>query len=150
MIIDLIRLNNGIDSIINIDRLINFSKEDLDQADLLDFKQAHVKGYIKKDAINNIVINLNVTGIMVLECARTLKPVDYPININIEVGEDELLEIDENFKKSQNSIDIFPIIWENILVEIPMRVVSEEAKDLKIENSNQETTGAFEKLKDLL
>ena len=150
MIIDLIRLNNGIEKIINIDRQINLTESDLEQADLLDFKGASVKGYITKDAINNTVVNLNVTGTLVLECARTLKPVDYPININIEVSEDELLEIDENFKKNQNSIDIFPIIWENILVEIPMRVVSEEALNLEIENSNQETTGALEKLKDLL
>ena len=37
-------------------------------------------------------------------------------------------EIDKNDKKYENSIDILPIIWENILMEIPMRVVSEEAK----------------------
>ena len=36
----------------------------------------------------------------------------------------------ENF--FTNTLDIFPIIWENILMEIPMRVVSDEAKDIKL------------------
>ena len=41
-------------------------------------------------------------------------------------------EIEENDKKIENSIDILPIIWENILMEIPMKVVSEEAKDIEL------------------
>ena len=39
---------------------------------------------------------------------------------------------EENSTNFQNSIDILPIIWENILMEIPMRVVSEEANDSNI------------------
>ena len=98
---------------------------------------------------------------MQLSCAITLEPVDYPFSLEINddltnlIGENEV-----NIKKSENSIDIFPIIWENILVEIPMRVVSEKAKDLKLEGNGwrmlseddieQETNPELEKLKDLL
>ena len=62
----------------------------------------------------------------------------------------------ENFDKNyRNSIDIFPIIWENILMEIPMRVVSDEAKDYKIEGegwklvTEEEHSSPFDELKDL-
>ena len=46
-----------------------------------------------------------------------------------------LEEIGENVKNNQNTIDILPIIWENILMEIPMRVVSEEARNSDINMS---------------
>lgn len=150
MIIDLLRLNNNIEKSIPIDEELKLSEEDLKKADLLDLKDTRIKGTIYKNAIGNIEVELNITGIMVLECARTLKPVDYPFNINVDVDEDEIAEIDENFKKNQNSLDILPIIWENILVEIPMRVVSEDATEIEIKNNNSNQNSAFEKLKSLL
>ena len=71
---------------------------------------------------------------MVLPCAITLEPVNYPFSVKISGNLEEMLEeINENSKKIENSIDIFPIIWENILMEIPMKVVSEKAKDIKLE-----------------
>ena len=70
---------------------------------------------------------------MVLACAITLKPVNYPFSIEISGEIEELMEnFDEKERNFQNSIDILPIIWENILMEIPMRVVSEEAKNSDI------------------
>ena len=68
-------------------------------------------------------------------------------------------EINENSQKIENSIDIFPIIWENILMEIPMKVVSEKAKNLKLEGDGwklitdekkEEINPEFEKLNQLL
>ena len=43
--------------------------------------------------------------------------------------------MEENQRNFQNTIDILPIIWENILMEIPMRVVSEDVKDKDINMS---------------
>ena len=61
-------------------------------------------------------------------------------------------------KKSENTIDIFPIIWENILMEIPIKVTSPDAdKELSGDGwkfvTNDEglkVSNAFDKLKDLL
>ena len=90
---------------------------------------------------------------MVLPCAITLKPVDYPFNIKISGEIDELYsEIDENNKNFKNSIDILPIIWENILLEIPIRVVSDEARNSDINMSGDGwkfTTNQEEKLSPL-
>ena len=67
-------------------------------------------------------------------------------------------EIDENHKKIENSIDILPIIWENILMEIPMKVTSPDAYSVKAEGEGWKfvtdemdtKNPALEKLKDLL
>ena len=130
MIYDITRLNNSIDKYINVDETDSFSKEELSGTDLLKLDNVKINGQIFRNSLGNIELNLIVDGIMVLPCAITLKPVDYPFNIEINGEIDELVE--EKSKKFQNTIDILPIIWENILLEIPMRVVSEEAKDVTL------------------
>ena len=97
---------------------------------------------------------------MYLSCAITLKKTPYPFEIKIEGNIEELLnEIGEIDKKVENTIDIFPIIWENIVMEIPTRIVSPDAKLEKqegegwkviTENNQTGTNPEFEKLKDLL
>ena len=129
---DLIRLNNNIDKFIEVNETYSFSKEELSGTDLLKLDDVKIDGEIFKNSLGNIELNLSVEGDMYLPCAITLKPVKYPFNIEISGEIEELMEnFEENERNFQNSIDILPIIWENILMEIPMRVVSEEA-----ENSN--------------
>ena len=125
MIIDLTRLRNKIDSILDIDFNYSFSEEELKNTDIKKLDNVKVKGYIRRNSLDEFVININIIGTMVLTCAITLKDVNYDFNIEIDDILDRILE--ENDKKIQNTIDIFPIIWENILLEVPMKVVSEGA-----------------------
>ena len=130
---DLIRLNNNIDKSIEVNEIYSFTQDELKGTDLLKLDDVRVEGLIFKNSLGNIELNLDVEGIMVLACAITLKPVNYPFSIQISGEIEELMEnIEENSINFQNSIDILPIIWENILMEIPMRVVSEEAKNSNI------------------
>ena len=134
MEIDITKLKSDILSSIDIDLTYSFSKEQLEGTDLLKLDDVKINGNISKDSINEYTIDVDVEGVMVLPCAITLEPVDYPFNVKINGNLEEMLEeINENSKKIENSIDIFPIIWENILMEIPMKVVSEKAKDIKLE-----------------
>ena len=134
MEIDITKLKSDILSSIDIDLTYSFSKEQLEGTDLLKLDDVKINGIISKDSINEYTIDVDVEGVMVLPCAITLEPVDYPFNVKINGNLEEMLEeINENSKKIENSIDIFPIIWENILMEIPMKVVSEKAKDIKLE-----------------
>lgn len=133
---DLIRLNNNIDKSIEVNEVYSFTLDELKGTDLLKLDDVKVEGEIRKNSLGNIELNVDVEGVMVLPCAITLKPVNYPFSIEISGELEELMEnFDENERNFQNSIDILPIIWENILMEIPMRVVSEEAKnsDIKLE-----------------
>ena len=129
MNVDLTRLNNNIDDYVDVDFTYNFNNEELDGTDLLECS-ADIKGDITKNSMGDIMLNINVSGIMIIPCAITLKPTEYPYNIEINGSLAEKMGKKENF--FTNTLDIFPIIWENILMEIPMRVVSDEAKDIKL------------------
>mgnify|MGYP004497857627 FL=1 len=136
---NLLRLKNDLERFIPIEEEYSFSKEQLKGTDVISLDDMKVVGEITKDAIDNIYLNVDVSGTLVLPCAITLKPVDYPFNIKIEGNIDELVEENEkSVKKDENTLDILPIIWENILMEIPMRVVSEDAEE---ELSNLEGNG---------
>lgn len=144
-----------------IDEIYSFDKSDLEKTDMLDLHDVHVNGVIRSNMAGGYQLSLTISGEMVLACAVTLKPVTYPFSIDIDGDAHELQqEIDENYEKMENSIDILPIIWENILMEIPLRVVSEEAKNAEMQGdgwklitereSVSETNPELEKLKDLL
>ena len=136
---NLLRLKNDLDEFILIDESYSFSKEELKGTDVISLNDVKVVGEITKDAIDEIYLDINVSGTLVLPCAITLKPVNYPFDIKIEGNIDELAgENEKNVKKDENTLDILPIIWENILMEIPMRVVSKGAEE---ELSNLEGNG---------
>ena len=157
---NLLRLKNGLDKNIIIDMTYEFDKELLKQGNLLDLKDVIIQGYMTKDCLDNIILDVEVTGTMILPCAITLKPVNHPFEVKINGNIEELMEeIDENTKKIENTIDILPIIWENILMEIPMKVVSddESLSTLKgdgwrviTEETQLENNSGLAKLKDLL
>ncbi len=130
---DITRLNSNIDSSISINIIHSFSKNELEGTDLLKLDDVKIDGELYKNCLNNIELDVLVEGVMVLPCAITLKPVEYPFSININGEINNLFEeIGENKINFKNTIDIFPIIWENILMEVPTRVVSDDIKDYDI------------------
>ena len=125
---DLTRLRNGIDKKIIVNDYYSFNKEQLQVTDVSELNNMHVEGEISLNALDDIYLSLQVTGTMIIPCAITLKPVEVPFDIIIEGDlSDFIEEKPENLKNNINSIDILPIIWENILMEIPTRVVSPDA-----------------------
>ena len=125
---DLTRLRNGIDKKIIVDELYSFSEEDLKPTDVKELNNMHVEGEISLNALGEIYLSLEAKGNMIIPCAITLKPVDVPFDVIIEGDLSEFKdETSEISKNNINSIDILPIIWENILMEIPTRVVSPDA-----------------------
>lgn len=145
---------------ISINEDITIDKEEFLNTDIIELKSANVKGNIYKYGEDDYELDLVLTGTMVLPCSITLQPVDYNFNAEIQGIYTEMMEEIENFdKKIENSLDIFPIIWENILMEIPIKVTCPEATDLKLsgdgwklvtEEDLGNTASAFDKLKDLL
>ena len=89
---------------------------------ILDLKDLHVKGSVSINSLSMLDVNLTVTGIMILPDSVTTLPVDYPFTSKIE---EEFDINDENFleyyQKTQNILDIMKILWENIVLEVPMR-----------------------------
>lgn len=158
--IDLLRLKNGLIDHIDIDEILSFDAETLKDTTILQLEKVHVKGFITRSRDDSYDLSLLVEGVMVLPCSLTLKPTPYSFSISIEDNLLTLLgEIDENVKKIENSIDILPIIWENILMEIPIRVVNEDTSSMKMEgegwkfitedDKKEVMNSEFAKLKDL-
>ncbi len=155
MNIDITRLKSGIDSNVLIDLNYSFTKEQLENTNILELNDVKIKGEIT-NGIDDYHIKLSIKGTMILPCSISLKPTKYPFSIEIDDDLKEILE--ENLENNQNSIDIFPIIWENILMEIPLKVVNEDLSDVKkegdgwkfITDKEERINPELEKLKDLL
>ncbi len=159
MTIDLTRLRSGIDKEVVVEESYSFSEEELKGTGVTSLDDVQIEGTITLNAMHELYLNLEVNGTMIIPCAITLKPVEYPFSILLEGTLEEILdEIPEKDTNSQNSLDILPIIWENILMEIPMRVVSEDAHEVQlsgdgwrlITDDEEKENSELSKLKDLL
>ena len=134
MIIDLTPLKSGIKNEIIIDENVSFD-EKIKETELLDIKNTKVSGKIYIDSLDEYIINLKINGTMILPCSRTLTPTEDKFTSEID---ENLEEITENFKKNQKTIDILPIIWENILMEIPIRIINPKADEIKLKGDGWE------------
>ena len=145
MIIDLTRLFSRIDREVQVDETHSF--KELDGTGVTSIDNVSIKGIIKLNALGNLYVDFDVDGVMIIPCAITLKPVEYPFSIKIEGDLEEISEENpEKYINSKNSLDILPIIWENILMEIPMRVVSEGSDEINLEGNGWKFTTTDEKL----
>ncbi len=89
---------------------------------IISINNVHIKGYILDNGTNDYEINCNITGSITLKSAINNSPVPYELDIGYN---DFIPNLGEKYKKSSNSLDILPIIWENILLEIPIRATNE-------------------------
>ena len=96
---DLLRLLNNIDDEILIDEVYSFDEESLKGTDIIRLDNVIINGNLTKDNMNNIIIDIDIKGTMILPCSITLKEVKYPFNINVCGNVEEMLtELDENNK----------------------------------------------------
>ena len=127
MKIDLFKLNNF--NSVSIDENISIPEEyDLNKAGIRRIENLHVSGTISIDYADEIVTDLTVTGNFILPCAVSLEDVLYPINVKIE---ENIGKFEDFYNKNKNTLDILPFIWENIVSEVPIRVVKDEYKNFK-------------------
>lgn len=132
MNIDITRLKSGIDEYALIDLDYSFSQEQLKNTGILKLDHVKIEGNITNH-FRQLHLNVVIKGIMILPCSISLKPTEYPFTIKID---DDIIEKElENTRNSGNSIDIFPIIWENIVMEIPLKVVNNDLSDIKKEGN---------------
>ena len=163
MIINLTKLVTNLSKEILIDEVINLDKSYLDNTDIRDISEIYVKGSIKP-LEDNYELNLNVKCTLTLVCSISLKDVKYDINININdiIGEsNEYTDLEENNKIINNTIDLIPIIWQNIILEVPLKVISPDIDVKNIQGdgwkfiteeevNNKDIDPRLEKLKDFL
>ncbi len=157
MNIEVWKLYSAVLDSIPINESYSFSKEYLQNTDILELNDVKIKGNVTKDDFDNLILALNVKGTMILPSSRTLKPTPYDFSFDIEGNIVEMLEeINENFKNNEKTLDILPIIWENILMEIPMRIVNDNEEVItkgdgwELITEEKKVNPSLAKLKDLL
>ncbi len=126
MIIDLNPLFSGIKKVIEINETIVFSSSDLKNTSIKKLDKVYVTGTINKVSDESVDLKINISTVMTLEDSVTLEDVNYPININIHKVVGNVDDDGEYYKILQNTLDILPIVWENIVLEVPLRIVNNE------------------------
>lgn len=109
-----------------IDETIDYTKEYLENTDIISLNNVKVQGSIYVDYEKNNVIELNVLGTMILTDAITTDPVPYDFTI----------EIAENLENSLKTLDLIEFLWHYIVLEIPIRYSTSDAQELKDKYAN--------------
>jgi uncharacterized protein len=131
--------------------VIDFT-EDIKGTDILAISPVEVSGDYEVYDNSEFIFYIDIKCTLTLECAITLKEVPYELDIQVE--EVFSTEEDEESNTIEGiTIDLLPIIWSNIILEMPMRVVSENAYDnFELDNTefdDDEIENAFSNLKNL-
>ena len=114
----------------NIDRDFVIDEDYYKNTDIRKLENLHVSGEVSVDYDDYINLNIKITGRMILPCAMTLNDVPYDFTSEVE---ENIGKFEEIYKNNKNLLEISPILWENIVLEIPIRVVS---KDIKPSNTS--------------
>jgi len=112
---------------INIDNDVNISEELLNSSSIRKLSNVHFQGYLEKIVDDTYELAGDLTGTMIIPDDITLE--DYEYNFTSKIEE----KIDETRINFQKSIDITEDLWQNILVEIPLRAVNSKNENLKLE-----------------
>lgn len=128
MIIDLFNLivNN---KTINIDSDIIIPDEYLIDSGIRRLDNIHFKGNIKRLVDDTYLLGGLLSGMMVLSDDITLE--DFEYNFTSEIEEN----IEETSINLQKTLDITDILWQNIVIEVPSKVVNDKNKNIKLEGN---------------
>lgn len=104
---------------VDVDSTITFPEERLKSAGIIRLEDVNVHGKAIINYEDEIELDLDLSGKMYLPCAISLEEVEVPFATKIEeiIGENN---INNNFY-----LDLSDILWENIVLEIPIKVVKE-------------------------
>ena len=104
---------------VDVDGTITFPEERLKSAGIIRLEDVSVHGKAIINYEDEIELDLDLSGKMYLPCAISLEEVEVPFATKIEeiIGENN---INNNFY-----LDLSDILWENIVLDIPIKVVKE-------------------------
>ncbi len=151
MEIDISKLYNHTLSTLDIDKEVIIPEENFNNTDIKGLKNVTFKGNIQN---LEEVFSLKgiVTGTMVLEDNISLDDIDYEFSAEIDE------EIEENQENSSNILDITDVLWQNILLEVPLKLTNVTNFDeyhgdgwkLVSEDSIENTNNPLKELEEML
>ena len=142
-------LNKVTSTGIIIDNYISFSDDYLKLTTIKKLDNVHVTGRLYYSTTREVIFSGTINGIMQLEDYHTGGLIDYPFKTDVE----EVLASDDFFtekgKNMQNNLDLKEILWQNIVLEVPIRasktaeveIKKGEGWEMKDEFSKKEESG---------
>ena len=121
--IDLIPLYSENKLKLDIDGEYEIPSNFLENKEIHELSTIKVKGSIKKIE-DDFYLIFTAKGKMKISDSITLEDVWYPFEIDFEEKLDDFIE------KDKNSLDIIEVLWQNIVLEVPLRysIVSDYSK----------------------
>ena len=130
----IIQLQKFRDKGLSIDETINLDELKEVDPQIIEVSPIRVSG--KADiGSNRVTFHLHIEGKLVLPCSRTLVDVDLPVDINtietylLNEADYDQYDEEEVHRIQGDVIDLKPAIRELLLLEIPMQVISDEARE---------------------
>ena len=113
---------------IEIDEIISFPTEYIYHSDIQKLDNIHVQGFVYQNASDEYMVNLDVSGQMLLLDSITLKEIPYDFAFTTNDN------IPSSCVNKQNMLDIMEFLWQNIVLEVPIRYTLSDADNLKGDN----------------
>ncbi len=101
----------------------DFSSKIEGLSDVISINKTKVSGKCSVPQWDVFEFDLLIEATLVLECARTLEHVDFPVLIETKEIFSYDIENDEHLIIEKNTIDLFDIVWEIVLLNKPIRVL---------------------------
>ena len=115
MVINLDEIFTNIKDAIILDEDVTFDNEKYQLPEIKDLKSIHLKGQIELDENEEVILTGVLSGTMTILDSISLDEVDYDFETELEENLEEIIENDKN------SIDIIDVLWQNIVLEVPLR-----------------------------
>jgi len=117
-LIDLTKLYSGTVDELSFDGEYIIPKEVITDSRVKEIDKVIISNSLIKKIEEDFEISLNITGKMKISDSITLEDVWYPFEIEIQEKLDEFLENDKKH------LDIIAFLWQNIVLEVPLRYTS--------------------------
>ncbi|NMA50601.1 MAG: hypothetical protein GX951_01985 [Mollicutes bacterium] len=113
---------------IEVNEMFSYEEEYLKLSNIIKLDNVKVKGYIYQNEAEEYLSKVLVKGTLILPDSITLEPIEKPFEIKLDEVIDEVVE------NNQNTLDLKEYLWENIVLEVPIRFTKSDAKNLKGNN----------------
>ncbi|MGF2615539.1 DUF177 domain-containing protein [Rossellomorea vietnamensis] len=130
----IIQLQKFRDKGMPLDETVDASEVKKLDPQIRDVSPIHVTGRADISS-DKVTFHLHIEGQLVLPCSRTLEDVHFPVDIDtvetflLKANDYDQYEEEEVHRIQGDVIDLMPVINELLVLEIPMQVFSEKAKD---------------------
>lgn len=114
MIIELDKLFTNYEKELIIDKTFTIASNYLHNTNINDLKNLTFKGKVIRNE-DELKLEGKIEGEMIIEDTISLENVSYKFSSQVDENLNDFL------KNNQNSIDIIEILWQNIVLEVPIR-----------------------------